>query len=118
MKSVMFHRSILIALLALIVSVFAPFAHAATDPYLKIAEGDSRARVVSLLGRPADPHRDLTAAERKNIRSALKAIGNQDGVGVEFVIWKRSAQLYYLVGFDKGDTVVAKHRVLTVAGGK
>ncbi len=116
MKLAIAHRSILVAFLALVVSVFAPLAHAATDPYLKIAEGDSRARVVSLLGEPADPGRDLSAAERKNIRSALKAIGNKNGV--EFVIWKRSSQLYYLVGFDKGDTVVAKHRVFAVAAGK
>ncbi len=116
MKPAIFHRNILAALLALAISVFAPFAHAATDPYLKIAEGDSRARVVRLLGKPADPGRDLTAAERKSIRSALKAIGNKDGVGVEFLIWKRSDRLYYLVGFDKGDTVVAKHRVFALAG--
>lgn len=107
-------QSILVALLALVISGFVSCAHAETDPYLKIAEGDSRARVVSLLGEPVDPG-NLSAAERKNIRSALRVTANKSAV--EVLIWKRSGQMFYLIGFNSSNTVATKHRVLTLAGG-
>lgn len=108
-------KSILVALLAMVISGFVSFARADTDPYLRIAEGDSRARVVGLLGEPVDPSRDLSAAERKNIRSALKITANKDAV--EVLIWKRSGQLFYLIGFNRSNTVATKHRLLTLARG-
>lgn len=115
MRPAIFHRSVLATLVAIVISFCGSWAHADTDPYLKIAEGDSRARVVSLLGEPVDPSRDLSAAERKNIRSALKITDNKGAV--EFVIWKRSGQLFYLIGFNRSNTVATKHRLLTLARG-
>lgn len=116
MKQSVFRRSILAALLAMLISAFAPFAHSATDPYLKIAAGDSRARVIKLLGNPVDPRTELTAADRKTIRSALRAIDKKDAA--DFAVWKQSGHLYYLIGFNKRDTVATKNRVLTIAGGR
>jgi hypothetical protein len=110
------HGNFFVMLMALVISAFAPSAHAATDPYLRIAEGDSRARVVRLLGEPADPRKDLNAAERKNINAALKITDHKDSV--EFAIWKQSSHLYYLIGFNKKDVVATKHRILAIAGAK
>ncbi len=102
--------------LALVISAYAPFAHAETDPYLRIAEGDSRARVVGLLGEPADPRRDLTAADRKNIRKTLKIIDNKDAV--DFAVWKQSSHLFYLIGFNKKGTVSTKNRIIGLSDGR
>ncbi len=103
-------------LLALAICAFAPGAHAGTDPYLSIAEGDSRARVVGLLGEPADPRRDLTAADRNNIRKTLKIIDSKDVV--DFAVWKQGSQLFYLIGFNKQGTVSTKNRIIGLAGGR
>jgi hypothetical protein len=103
-------------LLALVLSAFAPFAHAATDPYLRIAEGDSRARVVGLLGEPADPRRDLSTADRKYIKKTLKVIDSKDAV--DFAVWKQGSHLYYLIGFNKQGTVSTKNRIIGLSGGR
>lgn len=117
MKQAVFHRGVFVALMAIAISVFAPCAHSATDPYLRIAEGDSRARVIRLLGEPADQRNDLTAAERENIRDTLKILTDTKDA-VDFAVWKQSSRLYYLVGFNKKDVVSTKHRILMLAGGK
>ncbi len=115
-KQASLRRRILAALLVLGIFAFTPAARSDTDPYLKISEGDSRARVIGLLGKPADPRKDLTAAEQKSIKETLKITDNKDAV--DFVIWKQSSRLYYLVGFNKKDRVSTKHRIFMLAGGR
>lgn len=116
MKQAGTHGNILRALMAVCVAAFASCAQAATDPYLRIAEGDSRAKVIRLLGNPAEPAKDLTASERKTIKSVLKDIDNKNAV--EVTIWKKNDHLFYLIGFNKTGTVAAKHRLLALVGPK
>ncbi len=108
-------RNILGTLVALLLSVVTPGAIADTDPYLRIAPGDSRAKVASLLGEPVES-RDLSEGERHTIQSALEKTDNKDAV--EFKIWKQSERLYYLVGFNSRGKVAAKHRLLALVGAK
>ncbi len=110
------HRNILRALMAVCMAAFISCAQAATDPYLKIAEGDSRAKVIRLLGNPAEPARDLTADQRKTIKSVLKDIDNKNTA--EVTIWKKNDHLFYLISFNKQGTVAAKHRLLALVGPK
>jgi len=42
--------------------------------------------------------------------ASLKAIDRKDSV--DFALWKPSNQLYYLIGFDKDDTVATRRRVI------
>ncbi len=116
MKQASIHRNILRALMAVCMAAFIHCAQAATDPYLRIAEGDSRARVIRLLGNPAEPARDLTADQRKTIKSVLKDIDNKNSV--EVTIWKKNDHLFYLIGFNKEGRVAAKHRLLALVGPK
>ena len=81
----------------------------ASDPYQTIAVGDSRDKVVTLLGRPSNPEKDLSRSEREAIRSALQKTNNRDSEN--FSIWKRDTDLFYIVGFTKKDTVAVKHRI-------
>jgi len=81
----------------------------ATDPYQTIAVGDSRAQVITLLGKPSSPEKDLSRSEKKTIRSTLQRTNNRDSEN--FSIWKRNADLFYIVGFTKRDTVAVKHRI-------
>ena len=113
MKRALPHGKFLVAIVVMVIAVFMPVALAATDPYLKIAEGDSRARVIGLLGEPADPRKDLTPAERKNIRETLNITENKESV--DFAVWKQSSHLYYLVGFNKKGAVATKRRIIGLA---
>ncbi len=81
----------------------------ATDPYQTISVGDSREKVVTSLGKPSNPEKDLSRNERETIKSALQKTNNRDSDN--FAIWKRDADLFYIVGFTKNGTVAVKHRI-------
>jgi hypothetical protein len=85
------------------------FACATTDHYQTIAVGDSREKVIALLGKPSNPEKDLSRSERETIKSALQKTNNRDSE--KFSIWKRDGELFYIVGFNKKDTVAVKHRI-------
>jgi len=81
---------------------------AATDPYFRVAEGDTLKKVVALLGNPATPDKDLTEAESGTIRNTLAKLDSKGARN--FVIWKRERGLFYVIGFGKQGAVTVKHR--------
>ena len=95
-----------------IITVFSLLASACatTDPYASISVGDTRAKVVRLLGKPVNPAKELTAAELETISRVLRETHNNNSES--FTIWRHGNKYYYLIGFGKKDTVVVKHRLL------
>jgi hypothetical protein len=94
-----------------VITVFSLLASACatTDPYASISVGDSRAKVVSLLGKPVNPAKELTAAELETISHVLRETHNNNSDS--FTIWRHGNKYYYLIGFSKKDTVSVKHRL-------
>jgi 3-methyladenine DNA glycosylase AlkD len=98
-----------------IITVFSLLASACatTDPYASISVGDTRAKVVSLLGKPVNPAKELTAAELETISRVLRKTHNNSSDS--FTIWRHGDKYYYLIGFSKKDTVAVKHRLLNLS---
>jgi len=89
------------------------FGCATADPYAKVAVGESREQVVTLLGSPSAPYGDLTRNEREAIQATLADMQRSD---VEsFSVWKRPGELFYVVGFDKRGAVAVKREFFYVA---
>jgi hypothetical protein len=82
----------------------------AVDPYGKISVGDSLATVISLLGEPSNPDKELSSKEQESIKSALQKVNNRDSA--YFSIWRRDVDFVYVIGFNKADKVVVKHKML------
>ncbi len=101
-------RSILITTTALLL-----FACAA-DPYQKIAVGDSRETIITLLGKPGSIDKDLPPSRKELITSNLKKLNNQDSE--YFSIWKIDEDMVYVIGFNKKGKVAVKHRFFFTKG--
>jgi len=85
-------------------------ACATTSAYEKVSVGQTTDQVVAILGKPSDPGKDLAKLERRRIQWILSKTDNRGAV--TFLIWKRSSRLFYLIGFNKKEMVVVKHRLL------
>jgi len=86
----------------------------ATDPYQTISVGDSREKVIALLGKPGSIDKDLTPSRRELITSNLKKLDNHDSE--HFSIWKPDEDLVYVIGFNKKEKVAVKHRFFFTKG--
>ncbi len=95
-------RNILLPIIALLL-----FA-CTTDPYQTISVGDSREKVIALLGKPGSPDKDLPPTRKEFITSNLKKLDNHDSK--YFSIWKSDEDLIYVIGFNKDEKVAVKHR--------
>ncbi len=103
-----------IARVALVLLAASQNAHAGSDPYLTVAVGDSRERIISLFGPPANPERDLPRRRKEQIASTLNKLDNN---GAEsYSIWKREGEMVYVIGFNKHGKVAFKHRFFFVKG--
>jgi|SRR3989344_2248026 len=101
-------RNILLPIIALLL-----FA-CATDPYQTISVGDSRDKVVALLGKPGSIDKDLPPSRRELIKSNLKKLDNHDSE--YFSIWKLDEDTVYVIGFNKKQKVAVKHRFFFTKG--
>ncbi len=100
-------RNILLPIIALL------FACAA-DPYQTISVGDSREKVIALLGKPGSIDKDLPPSRKELITSNLKKLDNHDSE--YFSIWKPEEDLVYVIGFNKKEKVAVKHKFFFTKG--
>jgi type IV pilus biogenesis protein CpaD/CtpE len=87
MKHITPTTRVLLSLIALFL-----FACATTDHCQTIAVGDTREKIIALLGNPSNPEKDLSSRERETINSALQKTNNRDSES--FSIWKRDGDLF------------------------
>jgi hypothetical protein len=86
----------------------------ATDLYQTISVGDSREKVIALLGKPGSIDKDLPPNRKELITSNLKKLDNHDSE--YFSIWKLDENLVYVIGFNKKEKVAVKHRFYFTKG--
>jgi hypothetical protein len=80
----------------------------AASPYESIVSGDSRAKVVTLLGEPSKPDSEVPLDVKNTISSTLQKLDNKDSE--YFSIWWSDSAPVYVVGFNQDDKVAVKHR--------
>lgn len=78
------------------------------DPFEAVAVGDTRARVVELLGKPLVPEQDMTHNEREAVQGAVDAMNEKGARSIS--IWKQGSERFEIVGFDSKGMVTFKRR--------
>lgn len=86
----------------------------AADPYETISVGDSREKIITLLGKPGNIDNDLSSKRKELITLNLKNLDNHDSK--YFSIWKSDEDLVYVIGFNKDEKVAVKHRFVFIKG--